>query len=204
MPATLLTPAALDQAAARYAPAALTPAEEGAWRGITTGFERTAPADRDARRLVTKTVDELVTEALGSVNIHGQRPPVEIRMPGRLGGILPGRLNRNRRDLSQPPSVILYAAAQVLEEYGWQAKPHHLRDWRGRRCVCGAICTAYDLGVGSIEGAHAAAWYVLAELRERYRWPHLIGDWNQVSSRTPEQAIGLVHAARSRAIRAGQ
>lgn len=204
MPATLLTPAALDQAAARLTPAPLAPAEAEAWRGITTSYQRTAPADRDARNMLGgKTVDELIHEA--GITTHGQRPPIEIRMPGRLGGILPGRLNRNKRDLSQPPSTVLYAAARVLEEYGWQARPHHLRDARGRRCVCGAIAAAYDLGVGGIDAAHGAAGHVLAELRDRsWPHPHLIGDWNQVAGRTPQQAIQLIHAARARAINAGQ
>lgn len=203
MPATLLTPAALDQAAARLTPAPLAPAEAEAWRGILDDYQRTAPAAPAARQLLTKTVDELVSESLRSINVHGQRPPIEIRMPGRLGGILPGRINRNRRDLSQPPSTVLYAAARVLTEYGWQAREHKLRDVRGRRCVCGAIAAAYDLGIGGVDASHGAAGHILAELRHR-GWPHLIGDWNQVSGRTAEQAISLVHAARARALDVGQ
>lgn len=203
MPAMLLTPAALDQAAVRLAPAPLAPAEAEAWRGITTGYQRTAPTAPAARQLLTKTVDELVAESLRSIPDHGQRPPIEIRMPGRLGAVLPGRINRNRRDLSQPPSIILYAAARVLEEYGWQNREHQLRDWRGRRCLCGAVCLVHQLGIGSINGAHAAAGHILAELRHR-GWPHLIGDWNQVSGRTADQAIQLLHASRARALDAGQ
>lgn len=206
MSAPALTPAALDRAAANMlADRPLQAAEAEAWRGLVGGYQRTAPQAPTARKLLTKTVAELVAESQRSLPEHGTRPAVEIRIPGRLGGMFPGRMNRNRRDLSQPPSIVLYAAAQVLQEYGWQARPHHLRDARGRRCVCGAIAAAYDLGVGGIDAAHGAAGHVLAVLRDRgWPHPHLIGDWNQVAGRTPQQAIQLIHAARARAINAGQ
>jgi len=84
MPATTLTPADLDRAAARLAPAPLRPAEVEAWRGITADYQRTAPAAPAARQLLTKTVAELVAEAESNLRPdHGTRPAVEIRMPGR-------------------------------------------------------------------------------------------------------------------------
>jgi hypothetical protein len=201
---TTLTPEALDQAAARIAPAQLSRSEQREWERLSgAGFQRTAPASRDARKLLGgKTVDELIREA--GITEHGRRPEIEIRMPGRLGGMLPGRMNRNRRDLSHPPSTVLYAAAKVIEDWGWQAKPHHLRDRRGRRCICGAICAAHDLGVGGIDAAHGAALHVLMTLREQHRWPRLIGDWNQQHGRTQAQALDIVWGARARALAAGQ
>lgn len=204
MSAPALTPAALDRAAASIlADRPLRAAEAEAWRGITGGFERTAPTSRDARNLVGgKTVDELIREA--GITEHGQRPAVEIRLPGKIGRALPDWAHTPRRNLSHPPSTILQGAGQILREWGWQSTPHHLRDRRGRRCVCGAICAVVDnLGIGSSHGAEMAAGHVLAELRSM-RWPHLIGDWNQVGGRTAQQAISLVHAAHNRALHAGQ
>jgi len=205
MPATTLTPADLDQAAARLAPAPLRPAEVEAWRGITADYQRTAPASPAARQLLTKTVAELVAEAESNLRPdHGTRPAVEIRMPGRLGRAVPDWAHRSRADLSHPPSMQLLVAAKILQEWGWQAKPHHLRDCRGRRCLCGAICAAVGLGVGSDHAAELAAGHVLGVLREQHRWPHLIGDWAQVPGRTAGQVIDVVHAAHNRALASGQ
>ncbi|MGW5938962.1 DUF6197 family protein [Streptomyces celluloflavus] len=201
MPAPVLTPAALDRAAGR---AVIPVAEAEAWAGVTAGWERTAPADSAARRLLTATVDELVAEALRRVPVHGTRPAVEVRLPGRLARILPDWAHRTRTDLSHRPSTQLTVAAEILRRWGWQQKPHRLRDLRGRRCVCGAICTAVDgLGVGTAETAHEAARYILMELRRR-GWPGLIGDWNQVPGRGAEEAIQLVETAAANAAAAGR
>lgn len=204
MPATTLTPAALDQAAARLAPGpALAPAEVEAWRDIIGKYERTAPASPAARDLLNgKTVDDLINEA--GINAPGQRPAMEIRLPGRLGRALPDWTHLRRRDLSLPASTQLYAAAVILERWGFQAEPHRLRNRLGRRCVCGAIVVAVCLGIGSEFRAEQAAWHVLCVLREQHRWPHLIGDWAQVPGRTPQQAIDLLHTAHRRALNAGQ
>lgn len=205
MPATTLTPAALDQAAARLAPGpVLAPAEMEAWRDITGGFERTAPAAPAARRLLSKTVDELVAEALAAVPVHGAAPVAGVRIPGRLARTLPDWAHLRRRDLSLPASTQLYVAAEILRTWGFAAEPHRLRNRLGRRCVCGAIVAAVALGVGSEFRAEQAAWHVLCVLREQHRWPHLIGDWAQVPGRTPQQAIDLLHTAHRRALNAGQ
>ncbi|HCA85753.1 MAG TPA: hypothetical protein DEQ61_09795 [Streptomyces sp.] len=200
MSAPTLTPAALDQAAARILD------EHGtgeAWAGITAGWDRTAPAAPAARRLLTKTVDELVTEALGAINPHGTRPPVDVRLPGRLARALPDWAHRHRADLSHLPSTQLYVAATILREWGWQQRPHHMRNWRGQRCICGAIITAVHLGVGTEAAAGQAAWHVLSELKGR-GWGALIGDWNQAPGRTAEQAFDVVMGAYRRAAAAEQ
>ncbi|MEU3990118.1 hypothetical protein AB0F24_17375 [Streptomyces platensis] len=195
MPAPTLTAAALDQAAARIIRTdRLTEPERDAWASITAGY---------SRDLVTKTTAELIAEAERSTPAHGTRPAVDVRLPGRLARVLPDWAHRTRADLSHKPSTQLAVAAEVLRRWGWQNKPHKLRDGRGRRCICGSICTAVDgLGVGSIDSAHMAAGYVLAELRSR-NWNALIGDWNQTVCRTPEQAIELVNAGQRRALAAG-
>lgn len=196
-----LSPSGLDQAAARLAPT-LTAPERTAWAGITAGYGRTAATDPAARQLLTRTVDELVAEAFRSLPAHGARPVLDIRLPGPFARVLPDWAHRTRVDLSHLPSAQLAVAAEILRKWGWQNKPHHLRDRRGRRCICGAICTTVALGVGGVDAAHQAAGYVLAELRAR-NWQALIGDWNQNVCRTPEQAIDLVEAARHRALVAG-
>ncbi|WP_443729328.1 DUF6197 family protein [Streptantibioticus rubrisoli] len=101
------------------------------------------------------------------------------------------------RRLDHPPSVQLHVAEGILREWGWQQQPHHLRNRRGARCVCGAICAAVALGVGSEHAAHRAAGHVLHVLRDR-GWPHLIGDWNQQPGRTPQQAYGKPSKPESR------
>lgn len=197
---TTLAPADLDRAAARRP--ALTPRERRDFDRLTVGYERTAPAAPASRRLVTRTVDELVAEALAPLSQHGTRPPVDVRLPGRLAAVLPDWAHRHRTDITHPPSTQLYVAVTILREWGWQARPHHLRDRRGRRCICGALCTAVALGVGTMDSAETAAWHVLSELRDR-GWKHLIGDWNQQSGRTAQQAIDVTEAAYRRALAAG-
>jgi hypothetical protein len=192
MTTATLTPATLDQAAARLVNATLVDAQ---FDRIAAGYQRTAPANRSARGLVTMTVDELVAAA--GISQHGTRPAVDIRLPGRLARILPDRAWRGY-DASHPASTQMHVAAAVLREWGWQQAPHKLRDRRGRRCICGALCAAVSLGVGSVPTAHTAAGHILTELRHR-GWKGLIGDWNQASGRTAQQAIELVEAAARRA-----
>lgn len=195
MPTATLTAAALDQAAARIIRTdRLTEPERAAWAGITAGY---------SRDLVTKTVAELIAEAERSIPAHGSRPAVDVKLPGRLARVLPDWAHRTRADLSHKPSTQLAVAVEVLRKWGWQNRPHKLRDGRGRRCICGAICTAVDgFGVGSVDSAHMAAGYVLAELRGR-GWNAYIGDWNQRVCRTQQQAIDLVTAAHHHALTAG-
>ncbi|MDX3230600.1 hypothetical protein [Streptomyces sp. ME19-01-6] len=205
MAATIPTPADLDRAAARmYKARPLTAADRRAFDQIAAGYERTAPAVPAARNLVTKTVDELVAEALGGINPHGTRPPVDVRLPGRLAAVMPDWAHRGRRrDITHPPSTQLYVAAAILREWGWQAKPHKLRNRRGQRCICGALVTTVALGIGTMSGAETAAWHVLCELRGRGWNRGLIGDWNQQQG-TAETAIDVTLSAYQRAVAAGQ
>ncbi|KIZ16856.1 DUF6197 family protein [Streptomyces natalensis] len=193
MPTSTLTAAALDQAAARIAPTLSEP-ERAAWASIAASYSRS---------LVAKTTAELVDEALRALPEHGTRPAVDVRLPGRISRALPDWAHRTRADLSHKPSTQLAVAAEVLRRWGWQNRPHKLRDGRGRRCICGAICSAVALGVGSVDSAHQAAGYVLTELRGRH-WNALIGDWNQNVCRTPDQAVELLTAAHHRALNAGR
>lgn len=198
----VLTPALLDQAAARIVGApGLDPEAERSWAGILAGFDRTAPAALASRALLTKTVDELIEESGAAQPAASQ---LDVRLPGRLTRALPDWTHRRyRANAGHPPSTQLHVAAVILREWGWQAAPHRLRDRRGRRCICGAICTAVALGVGSALHAEIAAGHVLAELRA-HRWTLLIGDWNQRPGRTADQAIHLLTAAHTRALRAEQ
>lgn len=203
MTTAMLDAASLDQAAARlYRAKPLGVREQREFDALTANYQRTAPVAPTARNLVNKTVDELVTEALGGINPHGQRPPIDVRLPGRLAAALPDWAHRGRRrDITHKPSTQLYVAATILREWGWQAKPHKMRNKRGQRCICGALVTTVALGVGTMPGAETAAWYVLGVLREK-GWPRLIGDWNQACG-SAEKAIDVTLSAYRRAAAAG-
>lgn len=200
MSTSVLTPAALDQAAVRLVGASGLDAEaERSWAGILAGFDRTAPAAPEARALLSKTVPELIEES-AAAQLPG--PELDVRLPGRLARALPDWTHRRyRANASHLPSTQLHVAAVILREWGWQAAPHRLRDRRGRRCICGSICAAVALGVGSSLHAEIAAGHVLAELRGQ-GWRGLIGDWNQQYGRTATEAVQLLAAAHARALRA--
>lgn len=200
-----LTPAQLDDAAFRTVATLAEPVDvTRQFDDLVASYHRTAPAEPAARSLLTKTVAELEAEAgIGQQRPekYGTRPPFDIKLPGLLGRALPDWAHiAHRTDITHGPSTQLYVAATILREWGWQQKPHHLRDLRGRRCLCGAICAAVSLGVGMPEMAHQAATYVLVELRRRgqvheNRHPRLIGDWNQMPGRRAEEAIDVTLAA---------
>lgn len=183
---TTLTPADLDRAATRTLPT-ITDGERQAFDRITAGYSRS---------LVTKSADQLVREALANIPRSG--PPTTVRLPAKALRHLPDWANKRPTDITLGPDVQLWATAAILREWGWQAKPHKLKDWRGHRCICGALVTTVALGIGIPETAHLAAGHILAELRRR-SWPRLIGDWNQAPGRTKEQAIELVETAATRA-----
>ncbi|MGW7597244.1 hypothetical protein [Streptomyces antimycoticus] len=203
MTIAMLDAASLDQAAARiYKARPLTAADQRAFDQIAAGYQRTAPAAPASRNLLNKTVQELVDEALSGINPHGTRPPVDVRLPGRLAAALPDWAHRGRRrDFTHPPSTQLYVAATMLREWGWQAKPHKLRNKRGQRCICGALVTTVSLGIGTMSGAETAAWHVLGVLRDQ-GWPRLIGDWNRECGNA-EKAIDVTLTAYQRAAAAG-
>lgn len=179
----VLAPDTLDRAAAALAD-----------RGEVQPFDRAAFDRIAALAPVSKTVDQLIADA----GIATGPAPQPLHLPGRLRRLLPVR-----RIITVKPSQVLTVAQAVLEQWGWQNKPHHLHDIRGRRCICGAIGAAHDLGYGVEWQAERAAWHVLMVLRGR-GWPHLIGDWNQAPGRTAEQALAVVAEARQRAADAGE
>lgn len=202
---SLLTPDDLDAEAARLA-------ESAAWRDIVAGWAGAlvAQAQGDAELplaqavpglLLTKSVDELVAEALAAVSVDA---PVERPLPGRLGAMLPDRLHAWRR-IGQPdckPSVQLAVAAQVLREWGWQRQPYRLRDARGARCVCGALISAMRLGYGSQTTLETSGALILGHLR-RQDWQGLIGPWNREPGRTAQEAISMLGAVANTAATAG-
>ncbi|MFJ6104317.1 hypothetical protein ACIQHY_25320 [Streptomyces sp. NPDC092359] len=160
-------------------------------------------ADPEAwRRLLTVPVDRLVADALGTLP---PPPPVERRLPGRIGAVLPDRLHAWRR-IGSPelrPSVHLGYARLVLTEWGWQNTPYRLRDARGARCVCGALLAAHRLGYGGGATMNEAAAWIMTELRSR-GWHELIGPWNRAPGRTAGDAVALLDATIRRAALAGR
>jgi hypothetical protein len=197
-----ISPDDLDQAAAQLLATQPPVVDELAWQGIVSGYQRTAPANRAARSLLTKTVPELMAEAVASLPASA---PTDPRIPGRAAAMLPDRLHSWRR-IGQPdckPSVQLATAAQILKDWGWQNRPYKLRDARGARCICGALITAMRLGHGSQATLETSGALILAELR-RQGWTGLIGPWNRQPGRTAAQAINLVETAARRAAQAGQ
>lgn len=150
--------------------------------------------------LLTRTVTELIADA----GVITGPAPADRQLPGRIAALVPDRLHTWRRlyqgDIK--PSVQLYYAGRVLQEWGWQNQPYRLRNAAGARCVCGAILAAQRLGHGSADTAERSATYVLGELRSR-GWQDLIGPWNRAAGRTADEAISLVAAAAQRAAQHG-
>ncbi|MEU2117599.1 hypothetical protein ABZ567_18505 [Streptomyces sp. NPDC016459] len=206
--AALIDPDTLDrEAAALY--------ESATWQRIVTDWTAspspadpsvptpgTAPDPERWRALLTLPVDRLVADALDALP---PPLPVERRLPGRIGALLPDRLHAWRR-IGQPelrPSVHLGYARLVLTEWGWQNAPYRLRDARGARCVCGALLAAHRLGYGGETTMNEAAAWIMAELRSR-GWRELIGPWNRAPGRTAADALALLDAAIHRAAHAGR
>ncbi|MDV9187388.1 hypothetical protein R6L23_04000 [Streptomyces sp. SR27] len=196
----LLSPDTLDrEAAALY--------ESATWQRIVTDWTPAptavpAPDVERWRRLLTVPVDRLVADALDALP---PPLPVERRLPGRLGAVLPDRLHSWRR-IGQPelrPSVHLGYARLVLTEWGWQNAPYKLRDARGARCVCGALLAAHRLGYGGATTMNEAAAWIMTELRSR-GWHELIGPWNRAPGRTAADAVALLDATIHRAALAGR
>ncbi|MFJ7126044.1 hypothetical protein [Streptomyces sp. NPDC098101] len=206
------TPDTLDrEAAALY--------ESAVWQRIVTDWtapeplaptsEPLAPAPgpssgevRDWRDLLSVPVDRLVAEALDALPAPA---PVERRLPGRIGAVLPDRLHAWRRigGAELRPSVHLGYARLVLTEWGWQNAPYKLRDRRGARCVCGALLAAHRLGYGGADTMNEAAAWIMTELRSR-GWRDLIGPWNRAPGRTAGDALALLDATARRAAHAGR
>ncbi|MGW0034054.1 DUF6197 family protein [Streptomyces sp. NPDC003314] len=157
---------------------------------------------RDWRDLLSVPVDRLVAEALDALPAPA---PVERRLPGRIGAVLPDRLHAWRRigGVELRPSVHLGYARLVLTEWGWQNAPYKLRDRRGARCVCGALLAAHRLGYGGADTMNEAAAWIMTELRSR-GWRDLIGPWNRAPGRTAGDALALLDATARRAAHAGR
>lgn len=199
MTTATLTPATLDQAAARLVNATLV---DDQFARIAAGYQRTAPASTSARSLVSMTVDELVDEALGSLPAP---LPAERPLPGRLGAVLPDRFHSWRRigQADIRPSTHLAYARRVIAEWGWQNDEYKLRNRRGERCVCGALISAHRLGYGSAETMHRAAGWIHLELKAS-GWTGLIGPWNRAPGRTQDDALQLIDSAARTASLAGE
>ncbi|MFF8375492.1 hypothetical protein ACF07V_05030 [Streptomyces sp. NPDC015661] len=193
-----LSPDALDREAAALF-------ESATWQRIVTDWnapEPSPPAEEGWRELLSVPVDRLVADALAALP---PALPVERRLPGRLGAVLPDRLHAWRR-IGQPelrPSVHLGYARLVLTEWGWQNAPYKLRDVRGARCVCGALLAAHRLGYGGADTMNEAAAWIMTELRSR-GWQELIGPWNRAPGRTAADAVALLDATVRRAALAGR
>ncbi|MER5202636.1 hypothetical protein [Streptomyces sp. NPDC002825] len=195
------TPDALDaldrEAAALF--------ESATWQRIVTDWpapDASPPAEDGWRQLLSVPVDRLVADALAALP---PALPVERRLPGRLGAVLPDRLHAWRRigQAELRPSVHLGYARLVLTEWGWQNAPYKLRDARGARCVCGALLAAHRLGYGGTDTMNEAAAWIMTELRSR-GWQGLIGPWNRAPGRTAAHAVALLDATIRRAAHAGR
>ncbi|KQX46170.1 MULTISPECIES: hypothetical protein [unclassified Streptomyces] len=179
-----------------------TPAPDPGPTPVVPAAPGAAPDAERWRRLLTVPVDRLVADALDALP---PPLPVERRLPGRLGAVLPDRLHTWRR-IGQPelrPSVHLGYARLVLTEWGWQNAPYKLRDARGARCVCGALLAAHRLGYGGATTMNEAAAWIMTELRSR-GWHELIGPWNRAPGRTAADAVDLLDATIHRAALAGR
>ncbi|MFD6423338.1 hypothetical protein [Streptomyces sp. NPDC060198] len=169
--------------------------------GISTTAELPTRSPEHWRGLLSVPVDQLVADSLRALPAAS---PVERRLPGRLGAMLPDRLHSWRRigRSDVRPSVHLAYARQILTEWGWQNTPYRLRNARGARCVCGAMLTAHRLGHGSAETVDRAGAWMITELRSQ-GWTDLIGPWNRAPGRTAADALALIDATIRRASQAG-
>jgi hypothetical protein len=215
-----LTPDQLDAQAARLH-------DTQAWQQILSDWDDTAPEPAplpaasaepappvhaaphnapprqtgDWRELLSLPVGRLIDESLRALPAS---PPLERRLPGRLGAVLPERLHAWRR-IGQPdvrPSIHLGYARQILTEWGWQNTPYSLRNTRGARCICGALLTAHRLGYGSLDTVDRAGAWLITELRSQ-GWAGLIGPWNRYPGRTASDALSLIDATIRRSALAG-
>lgn len=164
--------------------------------------------------LVTKSTDQLVSEALAAVDDdqeHGvPAPAVQAAAASPLRGIwrfVPDSLLRMRRPRG-PVNYRPLTVAQHLEltaailERDWAHTGTRVR-WLHRRCVLGAQVALYAMGYGDAMTANAAGDYITAVLRQRSQ--HLpFEDWNELPGRTHDQVLDVVRTAATLATEAGR
>jgi hypothetical protein len=175
----------------------------------------TARTRATAHPLVTKTTDQLVTEALTAVDIedgqeHEVPAPAAPAMASPLSGIwrfVPDSLLRIRR----PRGPVNYRHVTITQHLELTAAILE-RDWAHtgtrvrrlhRRCVLGAQVALYAMGYGDAMTANAAGDYITAVLRQRSQ--HLpFEDWNELPGRTHDQVLDVVRTAATLATEAGR
>ncbi|MGW1548705.1 DUF6197 family protein [Streptomyces sp. NPDC002346] len=149
-----------------------------------------------AHPLVTKTTQELVTEALGT-----QAPATTTAtvLPGRMLRILPDwilafPIVRHRHGGARQVTVAehLELTALVIERYGWAQGTH--RTTSGRRCILGAQAVLYRLGIGDETTVARAGQRLQAVLTKR-GCTLTYAKWNDIPGRTQDDVLALIRTA---------
>lgn len=150
-----------------------------------------------AHKLVTKTTQQLVDEALGA--LKQPAPAQQLDGPARILRVLPDRvLKALHRGPARAVSVAehLELTALVIERYGWSHGA--LRSRSGRRCIAGAQTVLHHLGYGNKSTIAAAGRALDAVLHERgQRGPYY--EWNDHPGRRREEVLDLLRTAASTA-----
>lgn len=150
---------------------------------------RATAAPATAHPLVTKTTDELIAEALGSLDATLPPVPQALRPPSRFLRRLPlWALPLTRRTVRQiSVAEHLELTALVIEWWGWAQETE--RDAKGARCIVGAQRALVALGYGDAATMTAAA----------IRLCDLVGGayepWNDHPDRTRAQVLNLLRTA---------
>lgn len=163
-----------------------------------------------AHPLVTKTTQELIAEALGTVQspIGDSSPAPFLAAPGRVLRLLPDwvlsfpvlrQLHGGGRHISAAEHLEL--TALVIERYGWAHG--QLRSRSGRRCILGAQAVLFRLGYGDEDTVAAAADRLQGVLAARgITQPY--HQWNDGPGRTQAEVLYLVRQAATAAREAGR
>ncbi|MCH6162018.1 DUF6197 family protein [Streptomyces marispadix] len=149
-----------------------------------------------AHRLVTKSTQQLVDEALGA--LKRPEPAPQLDGPARILRVLPDRALKALRRRSRPVSVAehLELTALVIKSYGWSHGT--LRSRSGRRCIAGAQTVLHHLGYGDKNTIAAAGRALNAVLNERgQRGPYY--EWNDRPGRRRDEVLDLLRTAASTA-----
>ncbi|WP_432182772.1 DUF6197 family protein [Streptomyces sp. NBC_00063] len=152
---------------------------------------RATAAPATAHPLVTKTTDELIAEALGSIDRHAAAPPVPpaLRPPSRFLRRLPlWALPLTRRTIRQiSVAEHLELTALVIEWWGWAQDTE--RDAKGARCIVGAQRALVALGYGDAATMTAATIRLCDLVGGAYE------SWNDHPDRTRDQVLNLLRTA---------
>lgn len=155
---------------------------------------------RTAHRLVSLPTGDLVAQAIG-------RQPTQVPvtapilprgmwrvLPDRLLALHPGRRADRLGRLRIPVAQHLELTAMVLTEWGWAQPGRHNRTATGARCPRGAQVVLYRLGYGTEHTLYEGARRIQGELTRRgIVTPYW--EWNDWTTTTAEQVIGVVRAA---------